>query len=129
MIISFLLLRKKSRQEEILRTTQQLEDTLASFKIEARVVSISQGPSVTRYEIQPGFGIKVSKIVNLSDDLALNLAAAGVRIEAPVPGKSVIGIEVPNKTVEMVNMLSLAKADTFLKSKDKLLVAIGLDIE
>lgn len=121
--------KKKHIKEEILRTTQQLEETLASFKIDAKVVSIAQGPAVTRYEIQPGFGVKVSKIVGLSDDLSLALAAAGVRIEAPVPGKSVIGIEVPNKTVEMVNMLSLARSDKFLNSPDKLLVAIGLDIE
>ncbi|OGH94171.1 MAG: hypothetical protein A2X42_00130 [Candidatus Margulisbacteria bacterium GWF2_38_17] len=121
--------KKQNIQEEIIKTTQKLEDTLASFKIEAKVVSISQGPAVTRYEVQPGAGIKVSKIVNLSDDLALSLAATGIRIEAPIPGKSVVGIEVPNKTVEMVNMLSLAKTDKFADLSDKLLVAVGLDIE
>lgn len=121
--------KKQSLQEEIIKTTQRLEDTFASFKIDAKVVSISQGPAVTRYELQPAPGVKVSKIVNLADDLALSLAASGIRIEAPIPGKSVVGIEVPNKNVETVNLISLARTEKFEDKIDKLLVAIGLDIE
>ncbi len=119
----------KKVESDIQETIQKLEETLDSFKVNAKVVNTSQGPNVTRYEIQPGFGVKVSKIVNLADDIALNLAAKGVRIEAPVPGKSVVGIEIPNKTSSIVNMLPLAKEEKFIYSSAPLLIALGKDIE
>ena len=74
-----------------------LVDTLKSFGVQAKILDISRGPAVTRYELQPAAGVKISKITNLADDIALNLAASGVRIEAPIPGKAAVGIEVPNK--------------------------------
>jgi DNA segregation ATPase FtsK/SpoIIIE, S-DNA-T family len=119
----------KKVEQSIKETSQKLEETLESFKVQAKVINTSQGPNVTRYEIQPGFGVKVSKIVNLADDIALNLAAKGVRIEAPVPGKSVVGIEIPNKISGMVNMLQLAKEEKFIYSSFPLLIALGKDIE
>lgn len=119
----------KQVEAEIQDVIEKLEETLESFRVNAKVVNTSQGPNVTRYEIQPGFGVKVSKIVNLADDIALNLAAKGVRIEAPVPGKSVIGIEIPNKTSSIVNMLPLAKEEKFIYSSSPLLIALGKDIE
>lgn len=85
------------------KNTQILQKTLKSFGVDAEVKNVSLGPSVTEYELHPAIGVKVSKIVNLSDDLALALAAKDIRIEAPIPGKSLIGIEVPNKEVSMVS--------------------------
>ncbi|MDD5455875.1 MAG: DNA translocase FtsK 4TM domain-containing protein [Candidatus Margulisbacteria bacterium] len=119
----------KKVEEEIKLTIRKLEETLESFKVNARVVATSQGPSVTRYEIQPGFGVKVSKIVGLADDIALNLAARGVRIEAPIPGKSVVGIEIPNNIMQMVTMLPLARDEKFLYSSSPLFIALGKDLE
>jgi S-DNA-T family DNA segregation ATPase FtsK/SpoIIIE len=119
----------RKMEDEMKATIQKLEETLESFKVSARVVNTSQGPTVTRYEIQPGFGVKVSKIVNLADDIALNLAAKGVRIEAPVPGKSVVGIEIPNKTTQIVNLLPLARDEKFLNSSSPLLVIMGKDLD
>lgn len=119
----------KKRSEEIKYTSQRLEDALESFKVEARVVHTCHGPTVTRYEIQPGPGVKVSKIVNLADDIALTLAAQGVRIEAPVPGKSVIGIEIPNKTTTVVKMSPLARDESFYYSDSDIIFALGKDIE
>lgn len=81
---------------------RKLEMTLKSFGVEARVINVSAGPTVTRYEVSPSQGVKVSKIVNLADDIALNLAASGIRIEAPIPGKAAVGIEVPNKETKSV---------------------------
>lgn len=86
-------------EDELKANATKLVDTLKSFGVETRIVDISRGPSVTRYEIQPAAGVKISRITNLSDDIALNLAASGVRIEAPIPNKAAVGIEVPNKTV------------------------------
>ena len=116
-------------EEEIRLTTRKLEETLDSFKVNARVVGTCQGPTVTRYEVQPGFGVKVSKIVNLADDIALNLAAKGVRIEAPVPGKSVVGIEIPNSTSTMVSLLPLVRDERFRYSTSPLNICLGKDIE
>lgn len=121
--------RVKKMEGEMNITIQKLEETLESFKVNARVVSTSQGPTVTRYELQPGFGVKVSKIVNLSDDIALNLAAKGVRIEAPVPGKSVVGIEIPNKESQIITMMPLAKDERFIFSASPLFIALGKDLE
>ena len=105
-----------------------LVDTLRSFGVQATVVNISRGPAVTRYELQPASGVKISKITNLADDIALNLAATRVRIEAPIPGKSAVGIEVPNKTVTIVKMRNLVESKEFQSAKSKLTVALGVDI-
>ena len=108
--------------------TQLLEDTLASFGIEAKVVNVSQGPVVTRYELQPAPGIKVSRITALADDLALALAAEDVRIEAPVPGKPVVGIEVPNKTTEAVLLRDVLESAELLDHRSPVALALGKDI-
>jgi S-DNA-T family DNA segregation ATPase FtsK/SpoIIIE len=105
-----------------------VEDTLASFRIEAKVRDVKRGPVITRYEVEPAPGIRVSRITNLADDLALALAAIDVRVEAPVPGKSVIGIEVPNKRIHLVRMRELIELDEFLNAPSKLTFALGKDI-
>jgi len=105
-----------------------VEETLASFRIEAKVTQVKKGPVVTRYEVQPAPGIRVNRITNLADDLALALAAIDVRVEAPVPGKSVIGIEVPNKRVTLVRLREIVELDSFLKAPSKLTFALGKDI-
>ncbi|WP_304172527.1 DNA translocase FtsK [Limnochorda pilosa] len=105
-----------------------LEETLRSFGIEGRVVEVIRGPVITRYEVQPPPGIKVSRIVGLADDIALALAAVDVRIEAPVPGKSVVGIEVPNRTVQPVLLRDVVESDAFRNHPSPLAVALGLDI-
>jgi S-DNA-T family DNA segregation ATPase FtsK/SpoIIIE len=108
--------------------TELLEDTLASFGIEAKVVNVSQGPVVTRYELQPAPGIKVSRITSLADDLALALAAEDVRIEAPVPGKPVVGIEVPNKTTEAVLLRDVLESPELSDHASPVALALGKDI-
>ena len=105
-----------------------VEETLASFKIEAKVVNVKRGPVITRYEVQPAPGIRVKRIENLADDLALALAAIDVRVEAPVPGKSVIGIEVPNKRIALVRLRELLELDAFKTAPSKLTFALGKDI-
>jgi S-DNA-T family DNA segregation ATPase FtsK/SpoIIIE len=105
-----------------------LEETLLSFGIEAKVVHVERGPSVTRYELQPAKGVKVSKIVALSDDLALALAAMSLRIEAPIPGKSAIGIEIPNSSVAVVYFKDMAASTLFQESPLKMTLALGRDI-
>jgi len=105
-----------------------LEETLASFGVTAKVVNVTQGPVVTRYELQPGPGIKVSRITALADDLALALAADVVRIEAPVPGKAVIGIEVPNKEPEIVYLREVVEDPAFMEHPSKVALALGKDI-
>ena len=114
--------------EELKQNAEKLIDTLRSFNIEARVINVSRGPSVTRYELQPSTGVRVSKITNLADDIALQLAATAVRIEAPIPGKSAIGIEVPNKDTSTVQLRELIDSDEFRDSKSKLSVALGKNI-
>lgn len=114
--------------EEMQNNAKKLIDTLTSFGVKASIVNICRGPSVTRYELQPAPGVKISKITNLSDDIALNLAANGVRIEAPIPGKAAVGIEVPNKVVSMVTMRELIDSDKFKNSKSKLTTVLGRDI-
>lgn len=114
--------------EEMQNNAKKLIDTLTSFGVKASIVNICRGPSVTRYELQPAPGVKISKITNLSDDIALSLAANGVRIEAPVPGKAAVGIEVPNKVVSMVTMRELIDSDKFRNSKSKLTTVLGRDI-
>lgn len=109
-------------------TAEHLINTLKSFGVEARVVNISRGPTVTRYELQPSAGVKISKITNLADDIALNLAAAGVRIEAPIPNKAAVGIEVPNKQSDVVDVRGIFESPDFISAKSKLTVALGRDI-
>ena len=106
----------------------QLKQTLKTFGVNVTITDISQGPAVTRYELQPEMGVKVSKIVNLSDDIKLNLAATDIRIEAPIPGKAAIGIEVPNKENSMVLLRDLLESDNFKNFKSKLSFAVGKDI-
>ncbi len=107
---------------------RMLEETLASFGVDATVVGVSQGPMVTRFEVQPGVGVKVSKIVNLADDLALAFASAGVRIEAPIPGKSAVGIEVPSREKSIVYLREVLDSDEFRGAESRLTMALGKDI-
>ena len=106
----------------------KLEETLKNFHVDARVVQVTQGPTVTRYEIQPAVGVKVSSIVRLSDDIALNLEAKSIRIEAPIPGKAAVGIEVENDSVTMVRLREIIDSEAFKKSKSKITFAVGKDI-
>ncbi len=107
----------------------KLEKTLESFGVTAKVINFTTGPTITRFELSPGPGVKVSKIVNLADDIALNLAAMGVRIEAPIPGKAAIGIEIPNKETIPVLLRSLIDSPEFRQAKSPLTAAIGRDIQ
>ena len=110
------------------KNAEKLINTLNSFGVKAKIINISEGPSVTRYELQPDYGVKVSKIVSLTDDIALNLAAPSVRIEAPIPGKSAIGIEIPNKKVMPVLLREVIESQDFLNHPSKLAFAVGKDI-
>ena len=113
---------------EIRQTSQKLVDTLKSFGVETTLIGVSRGPSVTRYELQPAPGVKISKITSLADDIALNLASSGVRIEAPIPNKSAVGIEVPNQNRASVTLREIIASSEFQSSKSKLNVALGKDI-
>lgn len=115
-------------QEELRINAEKLVDTLRSFGVQTRIVDIARGPAVTRYELQPSAGVKISKITGLADDIALNLAASGVRIEAPIPNKPAVGIEVPNKVVGTVSIREVIDSDEFRNAKSKLSVALGRDI-
>lgn len=116
-------------QQEIQEKSAKLVETLETYGAKTRIVGIHRGPSVTRYELQPAAGVRVSKITGLSDDIALNLAAMSVRIEAPVPGKACIGIEVPNDHRDTVSLRELIDSDEYRKAKGKLTFAVGKDIE
>ena len=105
----------------------RLQKTLASFGVDARVTNITKGPTVTRYELTPSTGVKVSKIVGLTDDIALNLAAKSIRMEAPIPGKSAVGIEIPNAVAESVMLREVIDSDTFKNHKSKICYALGRD--
>ena len=118
----------QDKPEDLRTQAKKLVDTLASFGVEAKVLEVSKGPSVTRFELQPSAGVKVSKIVNLADDIALNLAAFGVRIEAPIPGKAAVGIEIPNKSTSMVPLRDVIDCDEFRKFGSKTAFAMGKDI-
>ncbi len=115
-------------QEELRMNAEKLVDTLRSFGVQTRIVDIARGPAVTRYELQPSAGVKISKITGLADDIALNLAASGVRIEAPIPNKPAVGIEVPNKVVSTVSIREVLDSEDFRNAKSKLSVALGKDI-
>lgn len=115
-------------ERELKETAMRLQQTLGTFGVKVTVTDISQGPSVTRYELQPEQGVKVSRIVGLADDIKLNLAATDIRIEAPIPGKAAVGIEVPNKEVMGVALRDLLESDEFKNFPSKLAFAVGKDI-
>ena len=115
-------------QEELKANAQKLVDTLESFGVRTRVLDISRGPSVTRYELQPMAGVKISRITSLADDIALNLAVADVRMEAPIPGKPAVGIEVPNHKKTPVYIRSIFESQSFLRMTSPLGIALGKDI-
>ena len=118
----------QSNGEEVAQNAMMLENVLSNFGIAAKVVNATQGPTVTRYEIEPAPGVKVSRIVNLTDDIALNLAAQHIRMEAPIPGKSAIGIEVPNKTTEAVHLRDVLDCSDFKDARGGIPVGLGKDI-
>ena len=118
----------QSNSEEVAQNAMMLENVLSNFGITAKVVNATQGPTVTRYEIEPAPGVKVSRIVNLTDDIALNLAAQHIRMEAPIPGKSAIGIEVPNKTTEAVHLRDVLDCSDFKDARGGIPVGLGKDI-
>ncbi|ADU26931.1 FtsK/SpoIIIE family DNA translocase [Ethanoligenens harbinense] len=114
--------------QELKENAERLVETLRSFGVETRITDICRGPTVTRYEIQPSAGVKISRITSLADDIALNLAAAGVRIEAPIPNKSAVGIEVPNKNVSIVHIRQILESGEFVNAQSRLTIALGNDI-
>lgn len=115
-------------RDELIATAEKLVSVLASFKVDATVVNISQGPTVTRYELVPRAGIRVRQITNLVDDIALNLGVSGIRMEAPIPGKAAIGIEVPNRVVASVNLRDIIEDEAFRSSKSKCTACLGKDV-
>ncbi|NLM51966.1 MAG: DNA translocase FtsK [Firmicutes bacterium] len=120
--------RSAQTQKSLAEQAKILERTLDSFGVKAHITDVQAGPTVTRFELQPEIGVKVSKIVSLADDLALNLAASDVRIEAPIPGKAAVGIEVPNKVIAPVYLREVLENEQFQKSPSVLTVALGKDI-
>ena len=115
-------------KKEIMQNIKILDDTLKSFNVNANVTQVSIGPAITRYELQLRPGVKVSKIVNLADDLALSLASKGIRIEAPIPGKAAVGIEVPNKEITNVYIREVLESEDFRQNKSKISFALGRDV-
>ena len=118
----------KGSEDELKANAETLIDTLQSFGVETSLTNISRGPTVTRYELKPATGVRINKITNLSDDIALNLAATSVRIEAPIPGKAAVGIEIPNKIKQSVSMREMVDTPEFNKQKSKLSAGLGKDI-
>lgn len=118
----------KGGKKAVTDTATKLQKTLYSFGVSAKVENVSVGPAITRYELKPAEGVRVSKIANLADDIALNLAAETIRIEAPIPGKQAVGIEVPNKENEMVHLRDIIDCDQFKNHKSKLAFALGKDV-
>ena len=118
----------KDDKKKIVSRAKTLEETLENFGVDAKVLQVTKGPSVTRYELQPSTGVKVSRIVNLSDDIALNLAAVSIRIEAPIPGKAAIGIEIPNDNVSIVTLKEIIESDNYQSFKFNLPFALGKDV-
>ncbi|MCR5481775.1 MAG: DNA translocase FtsK [Clostridia bacterium] len=117
-----------SNERQLNQKAAKLEETLRNFNVDARVLNVTQGPAVTRYEIQPAAGVKVSKIVSLADDIALNLEAKSIRMEAPIPGKPAVGIEVENDKVRMVTIREIIESKVFREAKSKISFAVGKDI-
>jgi S-DNA-T family DNA segregation ATPase FtsK/SpoIIIE len=129
----FSILRKQSRKsmsekKSLANNALKLEQTLQSFGVQAKVTNVHRGPAVTRYEVHPDVGVKVSRIVSLTDDIALALAAKGIRIEAPIPGKSAVGIEVPNEDISLVTLREVLESSRYHESESKLTIALGRDI-
>lgn len=120
--------KRTSSGESLNSKAMKLEQTLQDFKVNAKVVDVSQGPAVTRYEIQPNTGVKVNSIVRLADDIALNLQAKSIRIEAPIPGKAAVGIEVENDNVDMVSVREIIESKEFKQSESKITFVVGKDI-
>ena len=118
----------KGGKKAVTDTAARLQKTLYSFGVSAKVENVSVGPAITRYELKPAEGVRVSKIANLADDIALNLAAETIRIEAPIPGKQAVGIEVPNKENEVVHLRDIIDSDEFKTHKSKLAFALGKDV-
>ena len=118
----------KGGAKALTEVATRLQKTLYSFGVQAKVENVSVGPAITRYELKPAEGVRVSKIANLADDIALNLAAETIRIEAPIPGKQAVGIEVPNTEKETVHFREVVESDAFQDSKSKLSVALGKDV-
>ena len=118
----------KGGKKALTDTASKLQKTLYSFGVSAKVENVSVGPAITRYELKPAEGVRVSKIANLADDIALNLAAKTIRIEAPIPGKQAVGIEVPNETSEIVHIRDILESDEFIDNKSKLAFALGKDV-
>ena len=116
-------------EAEMKTNADTLVDTLKSFGVQTRIVDIHRGPTVTRYELQPSAGVKISKITSLADDIALNLAAAGVRIEAPIPGKAAVGVEVPNRVKDIVTIREMIESPEFAANKSKLSFVVGKNID
>lgn len=117
----------KLGKKAVTDTANKLQKTLYSFGVSAKVENVSVGPTITRYELKPAEGVRVSKIANLADDIALSLAAETIRIEAPIPGKQAVGIEIPNKEKEVVALRDIIDNPAFTKSKSKLSFALGKD--
>lgn len=122
-------LNAEEAEAEMKQNADTLVETLKSFGVMTRIVDIHRGPTVTRYELQPNAGVKISKITGLSDDIALNLAAAGVRIQAPIPGKAAVGIEVPNKIKDIVTLRDVLDTEEFKNAESKLTFAVGKNID
>ena len=120
-------IKAKNTKKAIQDTASKLQRTLYSFGVSAKVENVSVGPTITRYELKPAEGVRVSKIANLADDIALSLAAESIRIEAPIPGKQAVGIEIPNKEKEVVALREIIDSDKFKMSKSKLTFALGKD--
>ena len=118
----------KGGTKSLTETASKLQKTLYSFGVSAKVENVTVGPAITRYELKPAEGVRVSKIANLADDIALNLAAETIRIEAPIPGKQAVGIEVPNKQKEMVGLREVIESDEFKNNSSKLSIALGKDV-
>lgn len=118
----------KGNSRALTETASKLQKTLYNFGVVAKVEHVSVGPAITRYELKPSEGVRVSKIANLADDIALNLAAKTIRIEAPIPGKQAVGIEVPNEESEVVHLRDILDTDTFKNHKSKLAFALGKDV-
>ena len=120
---------RRQFDSDVREQCRKLEQTLADFRVSAKVIGVTRGPSVTRYELEPAPGVKVSSVVNLADDIALRLAAPGVRVEAPIPGKAAIGIEAPNITNDMVSFREIVDCEDVRNNPSKLCVGLGKDIE
>ncbi|MBQ7364032.1 MAG: DNA translocase FtsK [Clostridia bacterium] len=119
---------QETNREELLKNGQKLVDVLKSFRVDTEIVNISCGPTVTRYELAPQSGVRVRAIANLVDDIALNLETSGVRIEAPIPGKAAVGVEVPNKEAATVYLRDLIESEAFRNAKSKLTACVGMDV-